>query len=125
MFILPPNCIVPSATSLTISPVFPNFLYFISHTPSAANENCDSKSANLPEFGRGFETVSRSYHSDIRPRVGCTSSQSVAPKAGSRPHGPAPWSKFAKNFNLLNRICFAVAAQYAPCHPLDLDQRYS
>src|SRR3979490_1522539 len=43
MFILPPNCIVPSATSLTISPVFPNFLYFISHTPSAANENCDNK----------------------------------------------------------------------------------
>src|ERR1700733_2512107 len=38
MFILPPNCIVPSATSLTISPVFPNFRYFISHTPSAANE---------------------------------------------------------------------------------------
>src|SRR3984893_16394556 len=39
MFILPPNCIVPSATSLTISPVFPNFLYFISHTPSAAKES--------------------------------------------------------------------------------------
>src|SRR5271167_2749022 len=38
MFILPPNCIVPSATSLTISPVFHSFLYFISHTPSAANE---------------------------------------------------------------------------------------
>src|ERR1700675_2846225 len=47
MFILPPNCIVPSATSLTISPVFPNFLYFISHTPSAANENCDSTSMTL------------------------------------------------------------------------------
>src|ERR1700730_2033043 len=30
MFILPPNCIVPSATSLTMSPVFPSFLYFIS-----------------------------------------------------------------------------------------------
>src|SRR5208282_1351380 len=44
MFILPPNCIVPRAISLTMSPVFPNFLYFISHTPSAANENCDSKS---------------------------------------------------------------------------------
>src|SRR5271165_5203225 len=33
MFILPPNCIVPSATSLTMRPVFPSFLYFISHTP--------------------------------------------------------------------------------------------
>src|SRR5271170_2325012 len=33
MFTLPPNCIVPSATSLTIRPVFPSFLYFISHTP--------------------------------------------------------------------------------------------
>src|SRR5262249_29587273 len=29
MFILPPNCMVPSATSLTIRPVFPSFLYFI------------------------------------------------------------------------------------------------
>jgi hypothetical protein len=38
MFILPPNCIVPSATSLTMSPVFPNFRYFIGHTPSAANK---------------------------------------------------------------------------------------
>src|SRR3984893_13997414 len=42
MFILPPNCIVPRATSLTMSPVFPSFLYFIAHTPSSANENCDS-----------------------------------------------------------------------------------
>jgi hypothetical protein len=42
MFILPPNCIVPSATLLTISPVFPNFLYLIFHTPSAANENIDA-----------------------------------------------------------------------------------
>src|SRR5208337_5221500 len=33
MFILPPNCIVPSATSLTMRPEFPSFLYFISHTP--------------------------------------------------------------------------------------------
>jgi hypothetical protein len=44
MFILPPNCNVPSATSLTMSPVFPNLLYFISHTPSAAIENSDSTS---------------------------------------------------------------------------------
>src|ERR1700733_4791846 len=33
IFILPPNCIVPSATSLTMRPVFPSFLCFISHTP--------------------------------------------------------------------------------------------
>src|ERR1700722_4613386 len=33
MFILPPNCIVPSATSLTMRPVFPSFLCFMSHTP--------------------------------------------------------------------------------------------
>src|SRR5882757_4554691 len=52
MFLLPPNCIVPSATSLTMSPVFPNFLYFISHTPSAANENCDSKSRIGPNSTR-------------------------------------------------------------------------
>ena len=41
MFILPPNCIVPSATPLTMSPVFPSFLYFISHTPPAADNNYD------------------------------------------------------------------------------------
>src|SRR5271156_2969100 len=60
MFILPPNCIVPSATSLTISPVFPNFLYFISHTPSAANENC-----NLDATGReqpGLLRAANSHH---------------------------------------------------------------
>jgi hypothetical protein len=27
-----------------MSPVFPSFRYFISHTPSAAKENCDDKS---------------------------------------------------------------------------------
>src|SRR5271167_3054047 len=42
MFILPPNCIVPSATLLTMSPVFPSFLYFISTPLSTANEECDS-----------------------------------------------------------------------------------
>src|ERR1700683_4880910 len=29
MFILPPNCMVPSASSLTISPVLPSFRNFI------------------------------------------------------------------------------------------------
>src|SRR5271156_2861726 len=43
MFILPPNCIVPSATSLTMSPVLPNFRYFIAHTPSAGNTSRDTK----------------------------------------------------------------------------------
>jgi hypothetical protein len=33
---------VPSATSLTMSPVFPSFLYFIADTPSSPNEDCDS-----------------------------------------------------------------------------------
>src|ERR1700730_326171 len=42
MFILPPNCIVPSATSLTISPVFPSFLYLISDSPSAPHGNRES-----------------------------------------------------------------------------------
>src|ERR1700690_876496 len=41
MFILPPNCIVPSATLLTMSPVLPSFLYFISRAPSATDEHCD------------------------------------------------------------------------------------
>src|SRR5271163_554942 len=48
MFILPPNCIVPSATSLTMSPVFPNLRYFIVHSPSAANKNCDTKARIHP-----------------------------------------------------------------------------
>src|ERR1700685_1656536 len=48
MFILPPNCIVPSATSLTMSPAFPSFLYFSSHAPPAANKNCDSESRICP-----------------------------------------------------------------------------
>src|ERR1700733_14010602 len=58
MFILPPNCIVPSATSLTISPVFPNFRYFISHTPSAANEIAIG----------GVETVFLQHHRLARKR---------------------------------------------------------
>jgi DNA-binding ferritin-like protein len=45
MFILPPNCIEPSATSLTISPVFPSFLYFIFYAPFSVNENFDSNCA--------------------------------------------------------------------------------
>src|ERR1700757_891045 len=36
MFILPPNCMVPSATLLTMSPVLPSFLYRMSHTSSTA-----------------------------------------------------------------------------------------
>src|SRR5271155_2207249 len=47
MFILPPNCIVPSATSLTMSPVFPNFLYFISRTPSLRTQTKFNSSLSL------------------------------------------------------------------------------
>src|SRR5450755_954640 len=36
IFILPPNCIVPKATSLTMSPVFPSFRYFILQSPCFA-----------------------------------------------------------------------------------------
>src|ERR1700730_2472666 len=39
---LPLNCILPSATSLTISPVFPSFLYLISDSPSAPGGNHDN-----------------------------------------------------------------------------------
>src|SRR5882672_6325313 len=46
MFIFPPNCIVPSATLLTMSPVFPSFLYLISHAPSAENEKVAIATAN-------------------------------------------------------------------------------
>src|ERR1700752_4548927 len=35
MFILPPNCMLPSATSLTMSPVCPRVLCFISCAPCA------------------------------------------------------------------------------------------
>ena len=50
MFIFPPNCIVPSATLLTMSPVFPSFLYLISLTPSP--ENLDYE-ANFSTFTSG------------------------------------------------------------------------
>src|ERR1700682_6542046 len=67
MFILPPTCIVPSATSLTMSPVFPSFLYFISHTPSAVNETSDTGSRICPNSDRGLETAPALC-------IGCTSS---------------------------------------------------
>src|ERR1700722_19064792 len=41
MFILPPNCIVPSATSLTMRPVFPSFLCFISHSSRSPGRRVD------------------------------------------------------------------------------------
>src|SRR5262245_62030060 len=37
MFILRPNCMLPSATSLTMSPVCPSVRYFISCTPLLAS----------------------------------------------------------------------------------------
>ena len=43
MFILLPNCIVPSATLLTMSPVLPSLLYLIPHTPFAANDGFNSE----------------------------------------------------------------------------------
>src|SRR2546426_6813209 len=42
MFILPPNCMLPSAPSLTMSPVDPSFLCFISCAPCAASERLRS-----------------------------------------------------------------------------------
>ena len=43
MFILLPNCIVPSATLLTMSPVLPSLLYLIPHNPFAANDGFNSE----------------------------------------------------------------------------------
>src|SRR5437868_5655558 len=42
MFILPPNCMLPSATSLTMSPVCPSFRCFIFYAPCAASERLRS-----------------------------------------------------------------------------------
>jgi uncharacterized protein len=81
MFILPPNCIVPSATSLTISPVFPSFLYFTSHTPSAANENRDGKSCRIDQSERlsAFAIFARAHFRGITvPRVSITGEIIVA-----------------------------------------------
>jgi hypothetical protein len=39
-----------------MSPVLPNFLYFIFRTPSAANENCASWSRICPDSNKNFET---------------------------------------------------------------------
>jgi hypothetical protein len=64
MFILPPNCIVPSATSLTMSPVFPNFLNFIYCAPSAKNSNCG---ANLARSKRDSKTGQTGQVKDYIP----------------------------------------------------------
>ena len=48
MFIFPPNCIVPRATSLTITPVLPSLRYFISLSP-------------LSFFNIGLPILSRQY----------------------------------------------------------------
>src|SRR5271165_1207517 len=50
MFILPPNCIVPRATSLTMSPVFPSFLYLIPHTPFRCIRKLTIPTVNSPQF---------------------------------------------------------------------------
>src|SRR6202140_3133756 len=70
MFILPPNCIVPSANSLTMSPVFPSFLYFISHTPSAANETSDSDLAPIQTEA----SKRRQRSASAAPQVFCANS---------------------------------------------------
>src|ERR1700758_1140522 len=77
MFIFPPNCIVPSATLLTISPVFPSFLYFISRTPFPENQN--------------YESGVRALHKwQLSPRlgirVGATSDQPLKSIASSGEH---------------------------------------
>src|SRR6266851_7732206 len=59
MFILPPNCIVPSATSLTMSPVFPSLLYFIFHAPSPSRGRrlllCRSWAGKFVVVGQGLQ----------------------------------------------------------------------
>src|SRR5260370_28131640 len=40
MFILPPNCMLPSATSLTMRPVCPRVLCFISCAPCTTSQRC-------------------------------------------------------------------------------------
>src|ERR1700686_1405637 len=54
MFILPPNCMLPRATSLTMSPVCPSFLCFISCAPCVASERlCSSTFVGVrPGAGR-------------------------------------------------------------------------
>src|SRR5271167_3914573 len=52
MSILPPNCIVPSATSLTMSPVFPIFLYFIFPPFFAAGRSRQVAAEGLQKGGR-------------------------------------------------------------------------
>src|ERR1700730_11813493 len=53
MFILPPNCILPSATSLTMSPVCPSFLCFIFCAPCAASERPCSSTFVVVSLGTG------------------------------------------------------------------------
>jgi len=71
MFILPPNCIVPSATLLTMSPVFPSFLYLIS-LPLPLQTRIAIATANSPQvtsadpLNPGFGAQRHIYgHEDI------------------------------------------------------------
>src|SRR5712692_7135323 len=51
MFILPPNCMLPRATSLTMSPVCPSFRCLISCAPCAANERLYSSTFVVARLG--------------------------------------------------------------------------
>src|ERR1700722_20835035 len=79
MSILPPNCIVPSATSLTISPVFPNFLYFISYSfPLGWIDQSEKRSAGT--LSRGCISAA------LRPRASRLRAKSSSRHAAARTH---------------------------------------
>src|SRR5258708_33704964 len=86
MFIVPPNCMLPSATSLTMSPVCPSFLCFIPVLllwQSSTGPHCSAAPAF---FDRG-----RSAADFSRPLVATTAVKAMSaapPSAASYVHAP-------------------------------------
>src|SRR5258708_7045403 len=108
MFILPPNCIVPSATLLTMSPVFPSFLYFISHTPSAENEDSDIRHTSRVASGKVRTSVKGNGTSD-QPSLRLIS------RASWKEHFNRHLRE-AHIFTPLARNCFQVFERISPPH---------
>src|SRR6266496_6682934 len=69
MFILPPNCMLPSASSLTMSPVCPSFRCFIFGAPCAASDRRRSSTfvpARLAMGLCGYRLLSSDRRDDRR-----------------------------------------------------------
>ena len=66
MFIFPPNCMDPSATSLTMSPVLPNLRYFICTLPPLSLDLTEARNyCTIHNGGLSMNTFSRKVEPDV------------------------------------------------------------